>query len=272
MTLLEENPNTPPRRWTEPGVLYIIATPIGNRADLSERARLVLCAVDCLAAEDTRHVKRLTQNLPVRGDLISLHQHNENAATEKILARLHQGQSVGLVSDAGTPLISDPGYGLVAAVRGAGFTVSPIAGPSAVIAALSASGLPAQPFWFEGFLPAKASAREQRLQQLAALQATLVFYEAPHRIEATLQSVATVIGGAHPAALARELTKRHEQIVNAPVAALQAMLQQGEIPVRGEMVLLLGPAGSSREDEQDKALTQQLIQTMQISPRARWWM
>ena len=264
------NPNQ--RRWAEPGVLYILATPIGNRADLSERARQLLTEVDWIAAEDTRHVKRLTQQLPVRARTVALHQHNEQSATQQLLARLADGASIALVSDAGTPLISDPGADLVAAVRAAGFAVSPIPGPAAVVAALSAAGLPAQPFWFEGFLPAKKPAREQRLTTLSELSATLVFYEAPHRIEACVQSIIHVFGPEHPAAIARELTKRYEQIVNAPIGALQTALAEGEIPVRGEFVLLLGPkqqqsASAAEQQADSSALIEAMLQA-DIAPRA----
>ncbi|WP_372591079.1 16S rRNA (cytidine(1402)-2'-O)-methyltransferase [Guyparkeria sp.] len=228
-------------RWVEPGTLYVVATPIGNLADISERAASVLRGVDLIACEDTRHARVLLDHLGVRKELVAVHEHNERAASASLVERLGQGASAALISDAGTPGISDPGQLLVSALTGEGIAVSPIPGPSAVIAALSASGLPARPFWFEGFLPAQDKARRDRLAALAAVEATLVFYEAPHRIAKSLAACAEQLGDGRRAVVARELTKRFEQFAHGSLASVLADLQAGEIPARGEFVVMVGP-------------------------------
>ncbi|MGM0517971.1 MAG: 16S rRNA (cytidine(1402)-2'-O)-methyltransferase [Pseudomonadota bacterium] len=228
-------------RWVEAGTLYVVATPIGNLADISERAAEVLRGVDLIACEDTRHARVLLDHLGVRKELVALHEHNERAASTALRDRLAAGASVALVSDAGTPAISDPGEVLVATLIEAGIPVSPVPGPSAVIAALSASGLPARPFWFEGFLPAQAKARRDRLAALAGEPATLVFYEAPHRIAKGLAACAEGLGGDRPAMLGRELTKRFEQVAHGTLASLADSVDAGEIPARGEFVIVVGP-------------------------------
>jgi len=231
-------------RWVEPGHCYVVATPIGNLADISERAVAVLRGVDFIACEDTRHARVLLDHLGVRQELIALHEHNERGASEAVRRRLEGGESMALISDAGTPGISDPGEVLVSVLGSAGVVVVPIPGASAVVAALSASGLPGRPFWFEGFLPPQDKARRERLARLAETEATLAFYEAPHRIVKSVAACAAELGGDRPAVLARELTKRFEEIVHAPLGELAERLAAGEIPARGEFVLLVGPAAA----------------------------
>ena len=192
------------------GTLYVVATPIGNLGDLSTRAREVLARVQLIAAEDTRHTRQLLQAFGIDTPLTSLHEHNEMHKSEALIARLVAGESIALVSDAGTPLISDPGFDLVAAARARGVSIVVIPGPCAAIAALSIAGLPTDRFVFEGFLPAKNSARVTRLQQLASEQRTMIFYEAPHRLKDVLRDLAAEFGAERTASVSRELTKRFE--------------------------------------------------------------
>lgn len=228
------------------GRLYIVATPIGNLSDITQRAIDVLKSVDLIAAEDTRHSRKLLASLGVQCQLISLHDHNERARSESLLVRLEAGENVALISDAGTPMISDPGYHLVRTAQDAGIPVSPVPGPSAVIAALSVSGLPANRFYFHGFLPEKAAARRAQLERLAGIEETLAFYESGKRIIACLEDIADELGAERQAVICRELTKLHETVIRDSVANLLQGLQSGEIDQRGEFVLLL--AGSAPSD------------------------
>ncbi|MDX1498547.1 MAG: 16S rRNA (cytidine(1402)-2'-O)-methyltransferase [Woeseiaceae bacterium] len=228
------------------GTLFIVATPIGNLDDLSPRAREALGAVDLIAAEDTRRTGRLLSHFGVKTPQFALHEHNENAACDKLLGRLGAGESVALVSDAGTPLISDPGYRLVRAAHEQGIAVVTIPGPSAVTAALSAAGLPTDRFCFEGFLPARQAARRARLAELAGETRTMVFFEAVHRIRACVDDLAEIMGAKREAFLARELTKLHEQCVRGSLGELAAGLASGAIPGKGEFVLVVaGAAGGA---------------------------
>ncbi len=223
------------------GELFVVATPIGNLADITQRALEVLASVDWVAAEDTRHTRRLLNHYGIKAHLISLHAHNERQRGEQLLERLLQGERGALVSDAGTPLISDPGAVWIARLRQAGVRVTPIPGPSALVAALSAAGLPTDRFAFEGFLPAKSGARRQRLAALRHEPRTLVFYEAPHRLLATLADMIEIWGGAHACVVARELTKRHESFVGETLDEVLSHFQAHPDQVRGELVVLLGP-------------------------------
>jgi len=202
------------------GSLYVVATPIGNRGDISPRAVEVLRTVALVAAEDTRHSKPLFVHLGIDTPLQALHEHNEEAAAPALVGRLLEGQDIALISDAGTPLVSDPGFRLVRAARAAGVRVSPVPGACAAIAALSAAGLPSDRFAFEGFLPAKAGARRARLSELSADLRTLIFYESPHRVAATLEDMREAFGDQRDAVLARELTKHFETVLGEPLAAL----------------------------------------------------
>ena len=193
------------------GTLYIVGTPIGNLEDMTVRAVRILQTVDLIAAEDTRHTGKLLHHFQIKTPQISYHEHNRMIRVPELVAKLQQGLAIALVSDAGMPGISDPGYELVKACAEEGFTVVPIPGASAVIAALSASGLPSDRFIFEGFLPAKSQARRTHLEGLQSESRTIVFYESPHRLRATLQDLADVLGGDRKTTLARELTKLHEE-------------------------------------------------------------
>jgi 16S rRNA (cytidine1402-2'-O)-methyltransferase len=226
-----------------PGRIDVVATPIGNLGDLSPRAREALAAADVIAAEDTRHTAGLLKQLGVQRPLISLHEHNEGARREDLVARLRQGARVVLVSDAGTPLVSDPGYLLVRAAIEAGITVQAVPGPSAVLVALAVSGLPVERFCFEGFLPSRAAARRERLRTLALETRTLVFFEAPHRIVATLEDLATTFGEERAACVARELTKMHESVYRGTLGQLLGMSREDANFQRGEITLVV--AGSS---------------------------
>jgi 16S rRNA (cytidine1402-2'-O)-methyltransferase len=224
---------------TNSGVLYVVATPIGNMGDISARAREILAAVGAVAAEDTRHSGRLLRELGLERPLVSLHEHNERARVAELVGRLQGGESIALVSDAGTPLVSDPGYLLVAAAIEAGIVVTPIPGPSAAIAALSAAGLPCDRFCFEGFLPARAAARRHRLAGLAAETRTLVLYEAPHRIADCLSDLVVACGAARRACIARELTKRFETFYRGSLGELAERAKSDGDLARGESVILV---------------------------------
>ncbi|MBB6085627.1 16S rRNA (cytidine(1402)-2'-O)-methyltransferase [Wenzhouxiangella marina] len=226
----------------EAGTLYVLATPIGHLADLSPRAAALLSQVDLIAAEDTRVTRRLLEGRSARARLLSVNEHNESGRVEEILSALADGQSVALVSDAGTPLISDPGYRLVAAAQARGLRVSPVPGPCAAIAALSAAGLPTDRFWFEGFLPAKAQARRNRLSELTGQTATLVFYVPARDLPRVLADCCEVFGEDRPACLARELTKRHETIRHAPMGDLAEFVTADANQQRGEAVLVVAGA------------------------------
>lgn len=223
----------------ETATLYIVATPIGNLSDMSPRAIETLKHVSIIAAEDTRHSGHLLKHFSIATPSISLHEHNEQQRSEVLLEKLKQGESVALISDAGTPLISDPGYRLVSLVREHGIAVVPVPGSCALIAALSASGLPSDRFTFEGFLPSKQGARKQILQLLAAESRTMIFYDAPRRLEGTLSDMVEIFGGSRQACLARELTKLHETITTQPLSELLAWVAEDANQLKGECVLLV---------------------------------
>ncbi|KPN19610.1 tetrapyrrole methylase [Xanthomonas sp. Mitacek01] len=230
-----------------PGVLHVVATPIGNLGDLSPRAQAVLRGVDAICAEDTRHTRQLLGHFGIERPLVALHEHNEDGLSVRLVERLQAGESLALVSDAGTPLVSDPGFRLVRAARAAGLKVSPVPGPSALIAALSVAGLPSDRFVFEGFLPAKAGARRERLQALVAEPRTLLFYEASHRIEEMLADAAQVFGGDRKAVMARELTKLFETVLDGPLDALAARVKTEADQRKGEFVVLIEGAGDDAD-------------------------
>lgn len=221
------------------GTLYIVATPLGNLQDFSPRAQAILHAVDLIVAEDTRHSRRLLHAFAIQKPLQALHAHNEQQATDALLHRLQAGDTIALISDAGTPLISDPGFYFLQAVHHHHIPVSPIPGPSALISALSVAGFPADHFVFEGFLPAKAHARQQRLQDLKQETRTLVFYEAPHRLLASLTDMADIFGVTREAVLAKELTKLFETIHRSALGELVIWLTEQAERQKGEFVLIV---------------------------------
>jgi len=221
------------------GSLYVVATPIGNLDDISARALKILRDVALIAAEDTRHSQRLMQHFGIPTPLAACHEHNERDEGSRFITRLLAGDDVALISDAGTPLISDPGYHLVRQARAAGISVVPVPGACALIAALSAAGLPSDRFIFEGFLPAKAVGRRARLEAIKEEPRTLIFYEAPHRILECLQDMELVFGAERPALLARELTKTFETLKGLPLAELRQFVESDSNQQRGECVVLV---------------------------------
>jgi 16S rRNA (cytidine1402-2'-O)-methyltransferase len=247
------------------GTLYVVATPIGNLDDLSPRARAVLAKTDVIAAEDTRHTRGLLSSISAESRLIAYHEHNEEQRVPELLARLAAGESVSLVSDAGTPLISDPGWRLVRAAQDAGFAVVPVPGACAAIVALCAAGLPTDRFVFEGFLPRRDGPRDERLAELKRERRTLMFYEAVHRIPATLAALVAAFGGERRAALARELTKIHEQIVVGTLAELQARLD-AEIPLLGEFVIVVAGDTSEARADLDEAERVYALLAAEVEP------
>jgi len=233
------------------GTLFIVATPIGNLEDLSPRARQTLANVDLIAAEDTRHTGRLLSHFGIKTPLLAMHDHNEEEIAEKLVADLTAGKKVALVSDAGTPLVSDPGYRLVKSAHRAGITVSPIVGASAVAAAISIAGLPSNRFCFEGFLPAKKKARGDALTDLANEPRTMIFYESVHRVADTVADLVAAFGGDRRAFLGRELTKMHEQCVYGPLSELAEQLDDGTITAKGEFVLVVEGSASNEASSLD---------------------
>jgi 16S rRNA (cytidine1402-2'-O)-methyltransferase len=255
------------------GHLYVVATPIGNLEDLSARARRILGEVDLIAAEDTRHSGKLLQHLGIHKRMVSLHQHNESAQTRELLDQLQRGQNIALISDAGTPLLSDPGFELVRAARAAGLPVYTVPGPSALVAALSVAGLPADRFVFEGFLPHKSSARRKVLEGFARENRTVVCYESSHRIAEALEDVIAALGSERRLGLARELTKIHEQVVTGTATELRDWLAIDPDRSLGEFVLLI--AGVPEEQDADKVtvtvdeLLTALLNSMSVKEAAR---
>jgi 16S rRNA (cytidine1402-2'-O)-methyltransferase len=232
---------------TTPGCLWVVATPIGHRDDFSARAVETLRSVAVIAAEDTRHSRPLLQHYNIATPLIALHEHNEREAVDAVVRRLQGGESVALISDAGTPLVSDPGFRLVRAARAAGIRCAPVPGACAAIAALSVAGLPSDRFVFEGFLPPKSAARRARLQVLAGEPRTLIFYESSHRVAESLADMRDVFGGAREAVLARELTKLFETVIGEPLDDLAVRVAADPDQQRGEHVIVVAGRGEEAD-------------------------
>lgn len=250
----------------EAGALYVVATPIGNREDITRRARAVLQGVDGILAEDTRHSAGLLRHLGISARLIAFHEYNEARETPKVVSRLARGESLALISDAGTPLISDPGYHLINAVRARGLPVIPIPGASAFLCALSVAGLPTDRFVFEGFLPAKAAARQARLAGLSGELRTMVFYEAPHRIGAAVKDMAVAFGSDRHGAIARELTKAFEAIRTDTLQELERWLHESPHHTKGEFVVLVHGAEPDESPASDESLVHILRVLMEELP------
>ena len=252
--------------FQEKGALYIVATPIGNLADMSQRAIEVLREVTQIAAEDTRRTARLLKHFDIDTPCLALHEHNERELCGRLVKRMGQGESIALVSDAGTPLLSDPGFHLVRAATEAGIRVTPVPGPSALVAALCAAGLPTDRFCFEGFLSSKAAARRKQLEARRAATATLVYYEAPHRILATLEAMVEVFGADRPMVLARELTKTFETFLRGSIEEVLTKVRDDPDQQKGEMVILIHGAPPSESGEIDPATEKLLIVLLEELP------
>lgn len=251
------------------GSLYIVATPIGNLDDITLRAVSILKSVDVIAAEDTRHSKKLLQHLGINTPMFALHEHNEMQKKSAIIERIQQGESIALISDAGTPLISDPGFLLVREARQAGITVTPIPGASSILAGLSCSGLPTDRFIFEGFIPSKKGDRKKRFESLSAEKRTLIFFEAPHRIESSLQDCADVFGEDRQAVLCRELTKTWETFLTGNLANILSEVKADSNQSRGELVLVIaGQQKTSELDGQSQKLLELLMESLPLKKAA----
>jgi len=245
------------------GTLFVVATPIGNMDDISARAVSVLQSVDLIAAEDTRHSGRLMSHFQITTPLVAYHDHGSEAQGERIFSALDAGQNVALISDAGTPLVSDPGYRLVRSAREKAYKVTPLPGACAMISALCAAGLPSDRFCFEGFLPAKQSQRRKALELLASETRTLIFYEAPHRIVATVEDLIDLFGAAREVTLARELTKTYETLLNGNLSELLTQIKGDVNQQKGEMVLVVrgfdGAEQGAQEQEEERVLKLLLV-------------
>ena len=252
------------------GTLFIVSTPIGHLDDITRRAIDVLAAVDWIAAEDTRHSQRMLDQLGIRSRMISCHDHNESQRSDELVARLQGGEQGALISDAGTPLISDPGYRLVRACQEAQVNVVPIPGASALLAALAAAGQPSDRFLFEGFVPAKGAPRQQAIARLAALSVTSIIYEAPHRVLSFLETLKELVEKDREITLCRELTKQFETIRRGPVGEICDWVASDSNQRRGELVLVLSPvAQSSSWTDKDEALAKSLLTELPVSRVAK---
>lgn len=245
------------------GVLYVVATPIGNLEDMTYRAVRVLQEVELIAAEDTRHSRKLLDHYGITTPLISYHEHNETSRAIQLIEKMQAGQSLALISDAGTPCIADPGYRLVSRCQREGMEVVSIPGPSAVVAALSIAGLPTDVFRFVGFLPVKSHGRRQLLEKLKNDPQTVVCYEAPHRLLSCLKDVVEIFGAERPVAIARELTKRHEELFSGSAGEALERFSSGGI--KGEIVLLFGPKPESKPQGSVKEALRHLHETTELS-------
>jgi len=248
--------------WNNRGVLYIVATPIGNLGDMTSRSVEILQQVNCIAAEDTRHSAPLLQHFGIATPIVAYHGHNERSMTPILVERMVAGERIALISDAGTPLLSDPGFQLVRAARERGLLIVPIPGASAVVCALSVCGLPCDRFVFEGFLPAKESARRTQLESLRGEERTLVFYESPHRLQETLVDLSAIFGEERRAVLAREMTKIHETFLCDTLAGLVARVTADSDQRRGESVLVVDGAPETEANARREAQARQIFELL----------
>lgn len=254
-----------------PGTLFVVSTPIGNLEDITLRAIRVLSEVELIACEDTRHTRKLLNHYDIKTRTISYHEHNERERSPALIGSLQTGMNIALVSDAGTPGISDPGYTLINQAVRAGLRVVSVPGPTALISALVASGLPADEFLFVGFLPSRSQARRRKLEELAQISATLVFYEAPHRIKSTLKDMSEILGN-RQAAVGRELTKLHEELLRGTLSELATQFNSGSRP-RGEMVLIVDQnviASKQPESTGDLAALVAALEKEGLDSRSAW--
>ncbi len=251
--------------------LYVVATPIGNLEDISYRAVSLLTGADLIAAEDTRHSRVLLAHYSISTPMLALHEHNEDRVKGQIIERIGKGECIALISDAGTPLISDPGYRLVLAAREAGIPVFSVPGASAITAALSVAGLPPDRFVFEGFLPSKTAARVSKLEMLARESRTMVFFESSHRIQATINDMTEVFGNQRPVAVCRELTKKFETVLRAPLADIRQRLQDDKNQTKGEFVVVVSGFEGSKDEAMSTALSMAsaLLEYLPASQAAR---
>ena len=254
----------------KPGKLYVVATPIGNLSDITNRALETLASVKLIAAEDTRHSRTLLQHYGVNTAMISLHEHNEASRIDQIIRHLQAGDSIALISDAGTPLISDPGSRLVLAVHEAGLEPVPVPGPSAISTMLSVAGQSVDRFCFEGFLPSKPSARRKQLETLFSESRTLVFYESSHRISDSLQDMKNIFGSSRCCTVGRELTKRYESLYRGTLAEVLLKMEQDENSTRGEFVVVIAGAEESPDDSivQGQSIMDILLTELPVSQAA----
>ena len=244
---------------TEPGTLYIVATPIGNLEDLGRRAQRILSEVDLILAEDTRHSRKLLSSFNIRTALQAFHENNEDRMTAQVISRLAGGCDIALVADAGTPLISDPGFKLVRQAHEENIPVCPVPGPAALITALSAAGIAPGRFLFEGFAPARAEARRKHLQALADAERTMVFYEAPHRIKAFLDDASSIFGADRKATIARELTKKFETIRHGTLGGLIEWINHDPDQGKGEFVIIIAGAGAGKTGKSELTATLEIL-------------
>jgi 16S rRNA (cytidine1402-2'-O)-methyltransferase len=253
----------------EPGQVYVVGTPIGNLADITQRAIEVLRGVDLIAAEDTRRTRRLLQHLGIHNELISVHEHNERSRVPELLQKLARDCSIALVTDAGTPLISDPGYRLVRAAREAGYRIVPVPGPCSVTAALCAAGLPTDRFVFEGFLPARATARRKFLEALGSNTATMVFFETGMRLPGALEDMEAVFGSNREAVVAKEITKLHEHFERGSLCQLRSWIARDAQIRRGEFVLVVAGRDDHTIDEDEPRTLEILALLLDELPASR---
>ncbi len=236
-------------RKLETGKLYVIATPIGNKGDISKRCIEIFNEVHCIAAEDTRNSSNLLSSYNVKKQMVSFHEHNELKVAKRLIKRIQNGDSIALISDAGTPCINDPGYRLVLLAHENGITVSPVPGPSSIVSALSVSGLPSDRFVFEGFLPSKRDQRKAKLEKLAKEERTLIFLVSVHKIRHSIEDMILILGGERLAFIGREMTKLHEQCIRASLNKILFMFEKEEIPKKGEFVLIVDGEKGKRQNE-----------------------
>lgn len=252
----------------KPGAFYLVATPIGNLEDISLRALRILKEADLIACEDTRQSRKLLDHYGIAKPLVSYHEHNERERAQELLEKLQQGSTIALITDAGMPGISDPGYRVVKLAAENGISVVPVPGPSAVVAALAASGLPSDSYEFRGFLPAKAGARRTALEEIRDVQHTVIFYETPHRILEALEDIVQILGPERPLVIARELTKLHEEFIRGPAAEVLKAVRSREL--KGEITLLVGKSEHGPAERQPDLRTRlaEIMREQKIDEKA----